>query len=196
MTIGTFLDEVGSKVPAPGGGAVASVTGALSASLGRMVVAYSVGKKSLAEHQPALERAAVVLGRASEMLLQLAAEDAEAYATVNALMKLPEGDDRRKAEWDGAVEHAVNAPRAVVGACADLLRLLESLAPITNRHLRSDLAIAAILAEAGGKSGWWNVKVNLELVAEEARRVAIRNEMHRLLGEMADRRMRVEEACG
>lgn len=195
MSVGMFLEEVGSKSPAPGGGAVASITGALAAALGRMVVAYSLGKKSLADHQPALERAGQLLARTSDMLLELAREDAEAYGLVNALMKLPENDERRQAEWAGAVETAVNAPRAVVGACADLLRLLESLAPITNRHLRSDLAIAALLAEAGARSGWWNVRMNLELLSEEARRLAIRNEMRQLLAEAAALRARIEEAC-
>lgn len=196
MSVGVFLDEVGSKSPAPGGGAVASITGALAAALGRMVVAYSVGKKSLAEHQPALERARQLLGRTSDMLLELAREDAMAYESVNALMKLPESDERRIAEWASAVEAAVNAPRAVAGACADLLRLLESLAPITNRHLRSDLAIAAVLADAGARSGWWNVRVNLELIPEEARRLAIRNEMRQLLSEADARRARIEAECG
>lgn len=196
MSVSTFLEEVGSKTPAPGGGAVASITGALAAALGRMVVAYSVGKKSLAEHQPALERAGQLLARTSDMLLELAREDALAYEHMNALMKLPENDERRVAEWTSAVEAAVNAPRAVAGACADLLRLLESLAPITNRHLRSDLAIAAVLADAGARSGWWNVRVNLELIPEEARRLAIRNEMRQLLSEADGRRARIEAACG
>ncbi|MBY0313517.1 MAG: cyclodeaminase/cyclohydrolase family protein [Phycisphaerales bacterium] len=196
MSVGTFLEEVGSKTPAPGGGAVASITGALAAALGRMVVAYSVGKKSLAEHQPALERAGQLLARTSDMLLELAREDALAYEHMNALMKLPENDERRVREWTSAVEAAVTAPRAVAGACADLLRLLESLAPITNRHLRSDLAIAAVLADAGARSGWWNVRVNLELIPEEARRLAIRNEMRQLLSEADARRARIEGECG
>lgn len=196
MSVGTFLEEVGSKTPAPGGGAVASITGALAAALGRMVVAYSVGKKSLADHQPALERAGQLLARTSDMLLELAREDALAYEHMNALMKLPENDERRVREWTSAVEAAVTAPRAVAGACADLLRLLESLAPITNRHLRSDLAIAAVLADAGARSGWWNVRVNLELIPEEARRLAIRNEMRQLLSEADARRARIEGECG
>ncbi len=89
------------------------------------LLAYSVGKKNLAEHQPALERAAGVLARTADLLLELADEDAAAYTLVNELSKLPETDERKRAEWGGAVEAAVNVPRAVVGSCCDLLRLLE-----------------------------------------------------------------------
>jgi methenyltetrahydrofolate cyclohydrolase len=195
LTLGDFLDQIGAKTPAPGGGAVASATGAIASALGRMVVAYSVGKKSLAEHQPTLERAAQVLSRTSELLLELAEEDAAAYTAVNELSKLPETDERRLREWSAAAARAVDVPRAIVGACCDLLRLLESLQPITNTHLRSDLAIAAILAEAGAKSGWWNVKVNLDYVTDPTSRIRLESEMQTLLTEASKRRHHTESAC-
>lgn len=195
LNFGAFLDEIGAKTPAPGGGAVASAAGALGAALARMVVAYSIGKKNLAEHQGTLERASKMLSKAGEILLVLADEDAAAYALVNELSKLPEDDARRMAEYAGAVEAAVNVPRAVVGTCCDVLRLLEQLAPITNKHLRSDLAIAAILAEAAAKSGWWNVAVNLTLIEDELAR-QVREEMTGMLEEAGARRGRIERACG
>lgn len=195
LNFGAFLDEIGAKTPAPGGGAVASATGALGAALAKMVVAYSIGKKNLAEHQETLERASKMLSKAGEILLVLADEDAAAYALVNELSKLPEDDARRVAEYAGAVEAAVNVPRAVVGTCCDVLRLLEQLAPITNKHLRSDLAIAAILAEAAARSGWWNVAVNLTLIEDEIAR-QVREEMMGMLEDAAARRARVERACG
>ena len=192
---GDLLARVGSKTPAPGGGAVASACGALAAALAKMVVAYSLGKKNLAEHQPTLERVDGALERTIEMLLQLAEEDAAAYALVNELGKLPPEDERRAAEYPAAVEAAVQAPRSVVGVCCDLLRMLESLTTTSNRHLRSDLAIAAILAEAAAKGGWWNVSVNLELLSDESRRVTLRAECQKMLAEAATRRVHIERAC-
>src|SRR5947208_875693 len=90
--LGEFLEQVGAKTPAPGGGAVASTVGALACALGRMVVAYSVQKKALAEHWGELERAGTVLARAGEIMLELAEEDAAAYGLVNELSRLPETD--------------------------------------------------------------------------------------------------------
>src|SRR5690606_17991592 len=168
--IGGFLEALGARTPTPGGGAVASLVGAVSAALGRMVLAYSVGRKTPDEERAELERAAAALERASGLLLELAEEDAAAYGLVSELMKLPEGDERRAREYAAAVAAAVQAPLATCAACCDLLRLLESLAGRTNRRLDSDLAIAAILAEAGAKAGGWNVRVNLPMLPEAERK--------------------------
>jgi len=190
-----FLESVGSKTPAPGGGAVASAAGALAAALARMVVAYSLGKKDLEDHQPTLSRAGAVLSRTADLLLELADEDAAAYGLVNELSKLPETDSRRMREWGPAVQASVDVPRAVVGACCDLLRLLEMLRPISNPRLRSDLAIAAVLAEAAARSGAWNVRVNLDLVSSGAERAEVEAEITRLLDEAARRRETLEREC-
>ncbi len=195
-TLHEFLDAVAAKSPTPGGGAVASAVGALGAALAGMVVAYSVGKKSLELHRGELEKAVQSLVRARAVLAELAREDAAAYEAVNTLMKLPETDERRMREWTDAARVAVEVPRTVAGACCDLLRLFEHLAPITNTHLRSDLAIAAILAEAAARSAWWNVMVNLPTLPDMAERGRLRSGMMEMLAEAKERLAKIERACG
>ncbi|MBX3407131.1 MAG: cyclodeaminase/cyclohydrolase family protein [Phycisphaeraceae bacterium] len=195
QSVGGFLDLLAAKCPAPGGGAAACMAGATAAALAHMVMAYSIGKKNLAEHQPLLESAAAALLRARAMLLQLADEDAAAYALVNELQKLPETDARRMAEWGGAAAAAVAAPRAAMAVCMEVLRMSESLAGKSNAYLRSDLAIAAVLAEAAARSAWWNVRINLSLVADEGERSRLRAEGERACGEAAGVRERVEGQC-
>ncbi len=191
----SFLEELSSKAPVPGGGAVASLVGALGAALGSMVLAYSVGKKSLVEHEGELRRAVTALERTREVLLELSREDAEAYAWLNALMKLPEDDPKRQAEYETAVAAAIQAPRSTLGASCDALRLLESLCGKTNRHLRSDLAIAGILAEAAARSAWWNVAVNLPLLDSPAERESVEYECRSLLADAGSRADRIQDAC-
>lgn len=195
LTLKDFLAQLAAKTPAPGGGAVASATGAIASGLARMVVAYSIGKKNLAEHQPALHAADASLQAFGAVMLRLADEDAAAYALLNELQKLPETDPRRQADFSAASQAALAAPRASFAAACDLLRLLETLAPITNRYLRSDLAIAAVLAEGAAKSAWWNVLVNLSLLPAESDRAAVRDSSLAMLAEAADRRQRIESAC-
>jgi formiminotetrahydrofolate cyclodeaminase len=195
MTLARFLDAVAAKSPTPGGGAVAASTGAVAAALGSMVVAYSLGKKNLAEHQATLECASSSLRRARDIFLELAEEDAAGYAVLNELLKLPPEDPRRDREMPGAVEASMAPPRATVAAAADLMRLLESLAPITNRHLRSDLAVAAGLAEATARAGWWNIAANISMVTDTASRESMAREASGLLRDASARRAVIERAC-
>jgi formiminotetrahydrofolate cyclodeaminase len=194
-TLAAFLEAIADKTPTPGGGAVASATGATAAALAGMVVAYSLGKKNLAEHQPVLERASGALTRAREIFLELAEEDAAGYALLNELLKLPESDPRRAREMPTAIASALAPPRAATAAAADLLRHIESLAPITNRHLRSDLAIAAVLAESAAKAAYWNVGANLSLLTDPAEREKVADEARSLVADAEKRRAGVEKAC-
>ena len=190
-----FLGSVASKTPAPGGGAVASAVGALSAALAGMVVAYSVGKKNLAEHQQLLDETTHRLERARALMLGLAAEDMASYTVLNELGKLPETDARRAAEYLPALRTAVQIPMAVVAASVDLLRLFDTLATRTNRYLRSDLGIAAVLADATARSSRWNVLINSrELPADERSRVEA--ELGRMLDTSARLCVAVEGKCG
>lgn len=194
-TLSAFLDGVAAKTPTPGGGAVASATGATAAALAGMVVAYSLGKKNLAEHQPALSSAATALTRARAIFLELAEEDAAGYAMLNELQKLPEGDPQRQEKMPGAIAAALSPPKAATAAAADLLRLIESLAPITNRYLRSDLAIAAVLAKAAAASAYWNVAANLSLITDPGERAALARETAALVADAEKRCDAVEKAC-
>jgi formiminotetrahydrofolate cyclodeaminase len=195
QTFGHFLDTIAAKTPTPGGGAVTAAVGALAAALAGMVVSYSLGKKNLGEHQPELERAAAQLARAQTLMLALVEEDEHAYAAVNELAKLPPGDARRLAELPHAAAAATQAPLAVMAAACDLLRHFERLAGITNRHLRSDLAIAAVLADAVVRAGRWNVSINLPTLRELGLDAGIERASAELVSASATLCAAVERAC-
>lgn len=194
LPLAEFLDQVAAKTPAPGGGAVASSVGALAAALAQMSTNFSIGKKAFIAHQATHEAAIKELAVARGIMLQLADEDAEAYTEVNTLQKLPEMDRRRQAELPHAIRTAVQVPQELMAASTNLLRLFETLAPITNPYLKSDLAVAAILAEAAARAGAWNVRVNVKLLPEEDQG-AILAELERSLADATARCRGVEEAC-
>lgn len=174
QSLADFLRSLAARTPAPGGGASACVTGAIAAAQAEMVVAYSIGKKDLEEHRARLEAGRGALANARELLLRLADEDAQAYALVNELERLPMDDPRRMAELPQALAATMQIPLAAMAACVDILRLMESLAPITNRRLHSDLQIAALLAEASARASQRNVLVNAPSHEEPARSRAVR----------------------
>jgi methenyltetrahydrofolate cyclohydrolase len=172
MTVAECLSKIGEKSPAPGGGAVSSLVAALGAALTQMVVAYSVGKKALADHEPELKAAILELERARAGFLTLADEDAKAYGVVNQLMKLPESDPAR-AGLAQAIQLSAQVPLNVLNACVELAALCDRLSTRSNRQLRSDLAIAAVLAEAAARSSRWNILVNAGMIQDIPAREAL-----------------------
>ena len=96
-TIEQFLDAAAAKQPTPGGGSVTALAGALAAAMGEMVVNYSIGKKDLEAFLDELKPALAEFHRARQVLLQLMAEDQQAYAALTAARKLPEGSPERAA---------------------------------------------------------------------------------------------------
>ena len=194
--IDSFLTGLAAKQPTPGGGAVAGLCGAVAAALAGMVVSYSLGRKSLADHQPMLTGASHRLERARAIFLQLADEDALAYAALNELTRLPETDPRRASDLPEATRAAINVPLAVAAASADLARLLATLCGTTNPHLRSDLAIAAVLTEATARAARWNVIVNLPGVTDEPERAALQAQADHLVSDTSRLSADIERRCG
>ena len=173
QSVSEFLDAVAAKAPTPGGGAVASVTASLASALAQMVLRYSQGKKSLAEHASFHERALHELEQAAVAALDLAEADAEAYGRLNALWKLDQDDPARREQWADAVASAIDPPRRIVTLNLAMLELMHELLGKTNTMLDSDLAIAAVLADAAARAGAWSVRINLPLMddADEARQL-------------------------
>ncbi|MHC4808790.1 MAG: cyclodeaminase/cyclohydrolase family protein [Planctomycetota bacterium] len=194
MPLATVLESISAAEPVPGGGAVAGLVEAIGAALGLMVVGYSEGRKSLADHAAMHADAREQLEGHRRDALELAAADAAAYARLNALWRRPADDPERRAGMPEAVAAAIAAPRAMAETGLRTLESLERLVGRSNRHLGSDLAIAAILAEAAVRSAIWNVRINLPWLEDDAARTEVRRFAEQSLKEAASRCRRIEES--
>lgn len=194
-TLDDLLDAIAAKTPTPGGGAVAALAGAIAAALGGMVIAYSKGRKALAGQEELHREAAATLADHRVRALALAEADARAYARLNALWRLPEEDPKRRAEWDAAVAAAIDAPSRAIDLALETLDLLERLPGRTNAMLASDVAVAAVMAEAAARGAAWNVRINLPSVHDAARRAAIERRTAERLACAGSRRSAIETAC-
>jgi formiminotetrahydrofolate cyclodeaminase len=159
--IGTFLDAAAAKQPAPGGGSVTALVGALAAAMGEMAVNYSVGKKGLEPHQAELKTALAELHRARQLMLSLMAEDQIAYEALTAARKLPEDSPQREQELAVALLACIRVPQAMAATAVAVIELCDRVVDKVNFYLLSDLAVCADLAMATTRCAIYNVRVNL-----------------------------------
>lgn len=195
QTVESLLEAIGARTPSPGGGAVASLVGAIGAALGRMSLGYTINRRSSEQQRRDLQGAIEHLTAIGHQMLELAEQDSQAYALLDRLQRLPEDDAERTGQWGDAVRGAVRAPMAVVEASCGLVGLLATMAETCNVRLLSDLAIAAILGDAAARSGAWNVRVNLPLVESAAERVRLEGLLSERLASAASGAYLVEAVC-
>jgi formiminotetrahydrofolate cyclodeaminase len=170
QTIQAFLDAAAAKQPAPGGGSIAALAGGLAASMGEMVINYSVGKKDLAAHQAAIQEALQAFHRARQLMLALMSEDQAAYVSLtDARKRLKEGAGKSE-DFDAALLASIRVPQSIGAAAVAIIVLADQMAQKVNKHLLSDLAVCAELAMATARCAVYNVRVNLSDVRDKTER--------------------------
>lgn len=162
-TIGEYLDTLGSSSPAPGGGSVAGLVGALAAGLGRMVTSLTKGNDALAGTSAGLEADMADLVASAEA-------DERAYSGYVAATRLPKGTDdekaARRAAMQAALVNAAETPLALATTAAHVLELLEPVAREGTTHALSDAEIAVALAGVAVTAGLSNVRSNIPLIRD------------------------------
>lgn len=184
-TLAGFLDAAAAKQPTPGGGSVTALVGALSASMGEMVVHYTVGKKGFEAHEAVLNAVLGELRRARGLMLDLMVEDQSAFAALAAARKLPEGSPEREDQLPRALLACIRIPQAIAATAAAVLGLCDRLVEISNRYLLSDLAVSADLAMATVRCAIYNVRVNLTDLTDPDERQAAEIELGQVLSHAA-----------
>jgi formiminotetrahydrofolate cyclodeaminase len=137
----------------------------MGAALVAMVAELTIGRSDAAEHQPqilALRDAA--LARQSA-LLDLAEEDATAYAAVVVARRMPKGDEREREArariLRTSMVTAAEVPLRTAQVAAEVLDMAHTIAPIGNPNAVSDAGVAAQLAGAAVGGALLNVRINL-----------------------------------
>ncbi len=163
--IGDYLDALASDAPAPGGGSVAGLVGALAAGLGQMVV--SLTRDAPDELVQANERLAAL--RAS--MIASGAADELAYAGYVEASRMPkstpEEKDLRRATMQEALKEAVAVPMQLAETASELLETLDPVIRLGSKHVISDAEIGITLALACVDASLVNVRVNIPMIRDK-----------------------------
>ncbi len=168
----TFLDELASSAPAPGGGSAAALGAAIGAALVSMVANLTIGKKQYVDVQADMQR---ILGRSEALRLKcqdLLEKDVTAYTQVSQVYKMPKDTDEQKAARAGAMQkalkNATTVPMELAQVCVEVLELCPEAAQKGNVNAVSDVGVGALMAESALRAAALNVLINLGSIKDEA----------------------------
>jgi glutamate formiminotransferase/formiminotetrahydrofolate cyclodeaminase len=172
LTLRGFADELSMDSPAPGGGSVAALCGALSAALTAMVANLTVGKKEYEAARPEMVATAVRAQELKDALLGAVDRDTKAFNKVMEAFRLPKTTSEQAEEKDRAVEEANKeatlVPLEVLEKSVEAVALAKVVAAKGNRNSVSDAGVAGLAGQAAGEGAAYNVLINLAGIKDAA----------------------------
>jgi len=166
-----YLEELSSNSPTPGGGNVAALCGALSASLGTMVCNLTIGKKKYLDVETEMNEMKVKLNVYVDKFISLAKYDNEAFDRVIDAFKLPKETDEQKKLRIEAIEkstlEAASVPADVIKNCREIIPLLETISKKGNQNSLSDAGVAVAVIAAASEGAFLNVLINYSSLSEK-----------------------------
>lgn len=169
-----FVELTASEAPAPGGGSVAALVGALGAALGTMVANLSSHRRGWDERWEEFGEWAERGKAHHDELLRLVDADTEAFNAVMAAFRLPDGTSDERAEREAAVLAAtcgaIEVPLRVMQAAHDSMEVIARMAEIGQETSLSDAGVGMLCARTAVLGAGMNVRINCAELRDAARR--------------------------
>jgi glutamate formiminotransferase/formiminotetrahydrofolate cyclodeaminase len=187
MNLRQFCNETLSDSPAPGGGSVAALMGALGVSLGGMVANLSAGKRGWDEKMPMFSEWAVKAQALKDELLFLVDEDTAAFNKVMDAFGLPKDSPEDKAARSAAIQaanrYAAEIPLRVMQTAAKGYPLLADMAANGNPASVSDVGVGLLAVRACVEGAGMNVRINLGGLKDESFKAQLQKSLQTIRAE-------------
>ena len=187
MNLREFCNETLSDSPAPGGGSVAALMGALGVSLGGMVANLSAGKRGWEEKLGYFSDWAVKAQQLKDELLFLVDEDTAAFNKVMDAFGLPKESAEEKAARSSAIQlankYAAEIPLRVMETAFKSYQLLAEMAEKGNPASISDVGVGLLALRACIDGAAMNVRINLAGLKDETLKSSLQEKVQRVSAE-------------
>jgi glutamate formiminotransferase/formiminotetrahydrofolate cyclodeaminase len=197
MNLREFCNETLSDSPAPGGGSVAALMGALGASLGGMVANLSAGKRGWDDKLQFFSEWAVKAQKLKDELLFLVDEDTNAFNKVMDAFGLAKGsDDEKKARAaaiESATKYAAEIPLKVMETSAKSYELLAEMAEKGNPASVSDVGVGALATRACIEGAALNVRINLGQLKDEKFKTELQEKVRKVQGDSESQFKKIDQ---
>lgn len=165
LAVRDFVDVLSTDAPAPGGGSVAALCGALGAALTSMVANLTFRPVKKTVPLAALERLANQAQELKQSLLAAIDADTAAFEAVLAAARLPartsEQQATRQRAGRDATRGAIEVPLRVLGQAREVAELAGEAARLGLAACLSDAGVAALCAATAAEAAYYNVLINL-----------------------------------
>jgi glutamate formiminotransferase/formiminotetrahydrofolate cyclodeaminase len=184
MDLRQFCNETLSDSPAPGGGSVAALMGALGVSLGGMVANLSAGKRGWDDKLQYFSDWAVKAQQLKDELLFLVDEDTAAFNKVMDAFALPKESAEEKAARSAAIQsankYAAEIPLRVMEKASQAYQLLGEMAEKGNPASISDVGVGLLAVRACVEGAGMNVRINLAGLKDEKFRSSLQEKLQNI----------------
>jgi glutamate formiminotransferase/formiminotetrahydrofolate cyclodeaminase len=180
MTVRDFVELVGARTSAPGGGSVSALAASLGAGLGAMMGWMSYGSKKFEHLDSKMRKFIPPLHIAMKDLISMIDADTNAFNDYMNAMRLPKNSEeekllRNQLMQDG-LKKAVEVPLKVMRTADSCWEWITELAKCGNLSSASDLEVGAKCIETGIWGAFKNVKINLPQIQDEEYKTKVLNE--------------------
>jgi glutamate formiminotransferase/formiminotetrahydrofolate cyclodeaminase len=168
----SFLEELASPTPAPGGGSAAAYAAAMGAGLVAMVAGLTIGKKKYADVEAEMQAIRVHAEKLRKELTQAVDDDAGAFEAVMGAFRHPkdtiEQQKARAAAIHNATMNAARVPLHVAEGAVKVMELAAKCAKDGNANAISDSMSGAAMARAALTAAGYNVRINLNSLEDKS----------------------------
>ncbi|OGS24955.1 MAG: hypothetical protein A2297_03920 [Elusimicrobia bacterium RIFOXYB2_FULL_48_7] len=171
QTLEKYLNDLASRLPAPGGGSAAALVASTGVSLLSMVANFTLDKKGYEKHQDEITKIIGILESKRKKLNELIDSDVEAYEKVSSAYKLPKNTPEEKQTRDlrvqEALKQAMSVPWEIAAIAAESMSVAEKLSAIGNKNLISDVSCGAFFLKSAIEAAGDNVTINLNSINDK-----------------------------
>jgi glutamate formiminotransferase / formiminotetrahydrofolate cyclodeaminase len=164
-----FIEQLAAPSATPGGGSASAAAAAMAAGLCAMVASMSRGKKAYAQYESQLSGAIARLTPLREELKAAIDADAASFDEVMKAYREAKSAEKEAGELiiEVALKRATEVPLGVAEKAHEIVEITQSLGPISNPNMKSDLTTALALAQAAITGALANVEINLTSLKDQ-----------------------------
>jgi glutamate formiminotransferase/formiminotetrahydrofolate cyclodeaminase len=185
MTVRNFVELVGARTSAPGGGSVSALLASLGAALGAMMGWMSYGNKKFEHLDAEMRKNIPPLHEAMKQLLPMIDADTNAFNDYMTALKMPKetGEEKkiRNEKMQEGLKKAIDVPLSVMRISDSCWQAMFEMAKLGNIASSSDLAVGAKSLDAGISGAFKNVEINLPQITDEKYKANVLKEANEIL---------------